>query len=782
MSTAAGGDGRAASTARSPLPASDGDEDEAGTQARSRGQQVREAAHRYLEDGLLPVPAWAARQDGGCCCPRGAGCGRPGKHPRSVHAGPGPRDYSWKPLACRTHAEIDQRFADDGPYAAGNLMAAIPEQMMAVDVDDDDGGRAAAARLAGELGDLPPTLSHRTPHGEHLIYRTPPGWKGRAWVGKDPANPLPPGIDLRMPGQILMAAPSLVPGADRPARYGPLTGDHVAALPGSYVTAWTPPQPRPRPARRRVPVPPGSAGRAARYVHEAMTRIAGDLASHQPGGRNAAAYAAGLKAGSLLGAARSTPGAEAAAWTDEQAEEALMDAAERNGYTGKDGPAEARRAIRSGLRNGLRSPRALPDFTAGPAPGQRQPSRRAVPARPRPGRAADGRKAGRWQDMLPDDIRRQVEDADRAASDRRRAAITAHQRALEQHSRAATAATAAEVQRTRAAAHAAHEAYTRDGRHVTGRHDAAMLRWAADIADQRDQHAGQPAPAAENTGRVQANRAAVAANEAYKAGDLDRAGELTEQAAALDPSRAGLWQQHRNDITARRLITSARAAHADGDRERAGRLLEDARQLDPRLRTLWDGSLPVQPATQPGRSGPGPGSTAPETRGTGGTGPAQPGERASQRAWPSPAIQQVPDRAVTAAPRPAGPRPGVQHPARRSGPREPWTAAPASAQDPDADAGDDAARWPSPGPRSQAQATARPPAADRGARITHIPAGGARHPSPAGAGAGSPADWRDEILSEARQPWRPGPSWPDHPAIHRTPETTAPEPGIEPGR
>ena len=131
-----------------------------------------------------------------------------------------------------------------------------------------------------------------------------------------------------------------------------------------------------------MPVPPGSAGRAARYVHEAMTRIAGDLASHQPGGRNAAAYAAGLKAGSLLGAARSTPGAEPAAWTDEQAEEALMDAAERNGYTGKDGPAEARRAIRSGLRNGLRSPRALPDFTTGPAPGQRQPSRPPPPPPP----------------------------------------------------------------------------------------------------------------------------------------------------------------------------------------------------------------------------------------------------------------------------------------------------------------------------------------------------------------------------------------------------------------
>ena len=174
-----------------------------------------------------------------------------------------------------------------------------------------------------------------------------------------------------------------------------------------------------------------------------------------------------------------------------------------------------------------------------------------------------------------------------------------------------------------------------------------MLRWAADIADQRDQrsqHAGQPAPAAEDTARVQANRAAVAANEAYKAGDLDRAEELTQQAAALDPSRAGLWQQHRNDIAARRLITAARAAHADADHERAGKLLQDARKLDPRLRTLWDGGLPAQPATQPSRPGPGPGSTDPETHGTGGIGrpaaAAQPGERAPQSARP-PRLQQA---------------------------------------------------------------------------------------------------------------------------------------------
>ena len=224
---------------------SDGDDDQAQAEAGVSGERLREFAHRYLEEGLWPVPAWGARPGGECCCPRGADCPRPGKHPRSVHAGPGPRDYSWKPLACRTRAEVDQRFAPGGRYAAGNLMVAIPPEMMAIDRDDDDGGRAAVAELAAELGKLPPTLAHRTPHGEHLIYRTPPGWEGRAWVGKDPANPVPAGVDLRMPGQILMAAPSVVPGPDGQARYGPVSSSRVAALPAAYLTAWTPPSPRP---------------------------------------------------------------------------------------------------------------------------------------------------------------------------------------------------------------------------------------------------------------------------------------------------------------------------------------------------------------------------------------------------------------------------------------------------------------------------------------------------------------------------------------------------------
>ncbi len=331
--------------------------------AASRGRAKREAAHLYLGHGLLPVPGWAVTDNGTCRCPRGTACPRPDKHPRSVHVGPGKYDYSWRPLSCSTHQDIEQRFASDGKYAIANLMLAIPAGMLVIDQDFDDGGRQALAALAEKLSELPATLSHGTPHGSHLIYRIPPGWTTRAWVGKDARNPVPAGIDLRVPGQILMAPPSRVPDAGGLAGYGPVTGSVIADLPAAYLDAWTPPrQPgRPRPA---MSIPPGTAEVAAAYVHARINGITEDLAVLKPGGCNTAIYTAALKVGSTLGTARSAPGTEQAAseWTDQAVEDALMNAAEQNGYIADQSAAAARSAIRSGLRNGLRDPRPLPDL------------------------------------------------------------------------------------------------------------------------------------------------------------------------------------------------------------------------------------------------------------------------------------------------------------------------------------------------------------------------------------------------------------------------------------
>ena len=70
-------------------------------------------------------------------------------------------------------------------------------------------------------------------------------------------------------------------------------------------------------------------------------------------------------------------------------------------------------------------------------------------------------------------------------------------------------------------------------------------------------------------------------------------------------------------------------------------------------------------------------------------------------------------------------------------------------------------------------------AADRDTSTASQPAAESSTQSPAAPAAGPPADWRDQILSDARQPWQPGPSWPHHPAIRQTPQA-APDAGIPP--
>jgi hypothetical protein len=445
-----------------------------------------------------------------------------------------------------------------------------------------------------------------------------------------------------------------------------------------------------------------------------LTDIAAELASRPPGGRNAAAYTAGLKAGSLLGAARTTPGAgqAAAAWTDEAAEQALIDAAQRNGYVDKDGESEARRAIRSGLRNGLLRPRTLPDFA----------TTRTVPATQPRQRAAVPRRSRSPQSQAPTGI----EVAEQTAS-------------------------------------------------------------ATSSGERQDD--GTAAPQHDSL-RMRANRAAVAANQAYRAGDLDAARQLVDQAAALDPSRADLWQQHQEQIMARRLILDAQAAHADGDHPRVQGLLGQARQLDPRMPAIWDSDLPGLPLGRTARQSrehaaePGPDDPAdsrPAARGTAArqqvrAAAATADRKAAQPSWP-----ESPSRGEPSIPAPrAAVETGRTQPSPRrdtaAAPREPEARSGISAGD--MESGDEAVdddpstRWPAPNPH--AAKVARSP--ERTGTEAHAEIGDktdAEHPS-------VPADWRDQILHQARQPGHPGPSWPHSPALRHTPERQASSPGIEP--
>jgi len=316
-----------------------------------------------------------------------------------------------------------------------------------------------------------------------------------------------------------------------------------------------------------------------------------------------------------------------------------------------------------------------------------------------------------------------------------------------------------------------------------------------------------PSGARVSAQREQAHRAAVAANAAYRAGALDQARQFIDQAATLDPSRADLWQQHREQITARRLILDAQAAGAGGDQQQAQRLLSDARQIDPRLPAVWDCDLQRTPPTPPPRHvGPRdasvpwpdgnvkadrsaarePGTATPSRSGS----PVHGDRETPQPSWPSspprgdpqpPSAVPQGDRTPSWPQKPAAPAPDT--PARPG----------ASADAPDASTepadSDPATRWPAPNPRAAREngASVQQAKHEEAAKREYSPSqqthgvaaepGGAanleRHAPPS-------ADWRDEVLKQARQPWQPTPRWPHHPAMHRPPEADAPDTGIEP--
>jgi hypothetical protein len=346
-------------------------------------------------------------------------------------------------------------------------------------------------------------------------------------------------------------------------------------------------------------------------------------------------------------------------------------------------------------------------------------------------------------------------------------------------------------QRATGEADNAHEAYNLDNRHILA---------------QREHDATAPAAGRDDSRRMEASQAAVAANRAYRAGDLDQARQLTEQAAALDPSRAGLWQQHRQQIAARRLILDAQVAHAEGDHQRGQRLLGDAHQLDPRMPAVWDGDLPAPPARQIRQhdaSAPGPRETASTNRSAAQTaraaassrsgGKTQAGQETPRPSWPSPPARSQQRPAPT--PRADSAQPSARPPGDVA-PRDQRVHPGTATDGPAASAGhadsNPATRWPAPDLRPAREPASPGRHARHEASTSQEPAGrqqpgaadrkgpiGNRNPlRPTAPGA----DWRDQVIREARQPWQPGPSWPHNPARHRPPEATTPDAGIEPGR
>ena len=157
------------------------------------------AALAYLLAGLRPIALAGVDEHHACTCPKGAACGKPGKHPRS-------KDWQNGMSA----EEIRAAFRRDHRGNVGLAMGG-PDRLAAVDVDGVL-GREQLAAFEREHGPLPKTLTQESGSGdgEHRVFRVPPhldmgalsnrvGVKGRSKDG---------GLDVRVDGGQIVVEPS----------------------------------------------------------------------------------------------------------------------------------------------------------------------------------------------------------------------------------------------------------------------------------------------------------------------------------------------------------------------------------------------------------------------------------------------------------------------------------------------------------------------------------------------------------------------------------------------
>ncbi len=243
------------------------------------------AAEMYAALGYPVLPCFEPAPGGGCTCRAGAGCHRPGKHPRlkGRQAGQGGvHEASMDPVTVR-------RWWRRWPRA--NVALRTGDRFDACDLDSQEGVEALRAILSeagGVLGSGP--LARTGGGGWHLLF---------APTGHGSPKRVLPGVDWRGHGGYVLVAPSRHPSGRRYRWIRPLTlelPEAPAALRGLLAP---PPQPAPRPPGWAVATIGGGYGPAALAAESARVRAT------PPGGRgrrgrNDALNRAAFKLGQLV--------------------------------------------------------------------------------------------------------------------------------------------------------------------------------------------------------------------------------------------------------------------------------------------------------------------------------------------------------------------------------------------------------------------------------------------------------------------------------------------------
>ncbi len=223
-----------------------------------------------------------------------------------------------------------------------------------------DGAGVLTSLALDAAEQVPPTRTVRTPSGGRHLYflapTRPDGTGGRAPVvlrntAGDRGRGLGWKVDTRAHGGYVVAAGSVTAGP-RGGRYEVLDDRAPVPLPAWITTRLLPPAP--------PPAPTGSVrtatGRAARYVHAAISAETERVHSAPSGQRNACLYVASVALGQLVAGG---------ALAEHDARTVLLAAAARHLAVGAYNHRQAEQTITSGLRAGAGRPRRITDTGSG---------------------------------------------------------------------------------------------------------------------------------------------------------------------------------------------------------------------------------------------------------------------------------------------------------------------------------------------------------------------------------------------------------------------------------
>jgi len=155
-------------------------------------------ALKYAERGWRVFPVYEATSDGGCSCPAGKACDKPGKHPDSKLVRKGHLDATTDPK------KIHRWFMTS---PTRNIGIATGDLIIVADVDARSGGLETFATLEAKNSPADTLRATTSGDGFHLYYKAPTDVE-MLHSGPHKIDGIPQGIDFKIKGYVV-APPSL---------------------------------------------------------------------------------------------------------------------------------------------------------------------------------------------------------------------------------------------------------------------------------------------------------------------------------------------------------------------------------------------------------------------------------------------------------------------------------------------------------------------------------------------------------------------------------------------